>query len=48
MLPLHGFFEAFNHKNEACGSLYSFGLFLSCLQMTDSLLCDPEGYTVQQ
>ena len=48
MLLLHGFFEAFDHKNEACGCLYSFGFFLSCLQMTDSPLCDPEGCTIRQ
>lgn len=24
------------------------GFFLSCLQMTESLLCDPEGFTIQQ
>lgn len=48
MLLLHGFFEAFDHKKEACGSFYSFGFFLSCLQMTDSPLCDPTGCTIQQ
>jgi len=48
MILLHGFFEAFDQKNEACGCLYSFGFFLSCLQMTNSPLYDPEGCTTQQ